>query len=74
MGTVTSGLNTVRMTPSYLAVKMTKLAAGTEVTTVGRNRFNSWIQIELPDGDTGWISVRFIDLAVPVTALPEVEG
>lgn len=73
-GKINSRLNVIRTEPSYLAPKIKSLAPGTEVVPTGRNAFNNWVQITLPDGSSGWVGVLFIDLNVPVTALPEVGG
>ena len=44
------------------------LSAGTPVTIVGRTEDNTWIQVVLVDGRTGWVSAEYvvlnIDLAV----------
>ncbi len=68
--TISSILNQVRTGPNMLAQQTGKLAVGTAVTAVASNQFNTWVQINLPDGGTGWVSVLFIDLDVPITTLP----
>lgn len=68
--TVNSRLNEIRTGPNMLAQKTGSLAVGTAVTAVTRSQFNTWIQVNLPNGDTGWISVLFVDLNVPITTLP----
>ncbi len=68
--TINSNLNEIRTGPNMLAEKIGKLAIGTEVTAVTRSQFNTWVQVNLPDGGTGWVSVLFVDLNVPVTTLP----
>ena len=72
-GTINSRLNVIRAEPSYLAERLTSLAVGTEVEPVGRNQFNNWVEILLPDGSSGWVGVLFIDLNAPVTALPATD-
>jgi uncharacterized protein YgiM (DUF1202 family) len=68
--TINSRLNEIRTGPNMLAEKTGSLAVGTEVTAVARSPFNTWIQVNLPNGDTGWISGLFVDLNVPITTLP----
>lgn len=68
--TINSILNQIRAGPNMLAQPTGKLAVGTTVTAVARNQFNTWVQINLPDGGTGWVSVLFVDLNVPITTLP----
>ena len=68
--TINSSLNQVRAGPNMLAEKTGNLLIGTEVTAVTRNQFNTWVQIILPDGGTGWVSILFVDLNVPITTLP----
>jgi hypothetical protein len=67
---INSILNQVRTGPNMLAQRTGKLAVGTTVTAVARNQFNTWVQINLPDGGTGWISILFVDLDIPITTLP----
>jgi uncharacterized protein YgiM (DUF1202 family) len=68
--TINSILNQVRAGPNMLAEQKGKLPVGTEVTAVARSLFNTWVQINLPNGGTGWVSVLFVDLNVPITTLP----
>ena len=70
VGSVNSHFNIMRTLPNYLSDPIPSLARNTEVQVVGRNSFSNWIEIELPDGGTGWISVVFLTLDVPVSALP----
>lgn len=70
VATINSNLNEIRTEPNMLANKIGKLSIGTEVTAVLRSQFNTWILVELPDGGTGWVSILFVDLNVPITTLP----
>ncbi len=66
---INSSLNQIHSNPSILSENTGRLAKGTETTAVARNRFNNWVQINLPDGSTGWVSILFVDLNVPITTL-----
>ena len=68
--TINSRLNEIRTGPNMLAEKTGSLAIGTEETAVARSEFNTWIQVNLPNGGTGWVSILFVDLNVPITTLP----
>ncbi|MCP5096105.1 MAG: SH3 domain-containing protein, partial [Chloroflexi bacterium] len=67
--TINSSLNQIRTEPSMLSEQTGDLLIGVEVTAVARNQFNNWIQVTLPDGGSGWVSVLFVDLNVPITTL-----
>ena len=68
--TINSSLNQIRTGPNILAAQTGKLTVGTEVTVVARSQFNTWVKINLPPGDIGWVSILFIDLNVPIMTLP----
>ena len=68
--TINSSLNETRTGPHMLAEKTGSLAIDTTVTAVARNQFNTWILIDLPSGNRGWVSVLFVDLNLPIEVLP----
>lgn len=54
---------------------LTTIASGTELTAVGRNSDNSWIQVQVPGkSDLGWVSADFVTIAGDVTSLPVVQS
>ena len=60
-GTVTgeTRLN-VRAAPETTAEIIAKLPPGEQVVLIGRNAAGDWLQIQLPDGRTGWVAASFI--------------
>lgn len=69
-GTIDSAANVVRSGPNYFAEEIIRLPVGTKVTPIGRNQFSHYVEIEMADGRTGWVGVLFIEMNVPVEALP----
>ncbi len=45
------------------------LSAGTPVTIVGRTENNTWIQVVLADGRTGWVSADYLVLNIDLTVV-----
>jgi hypothetical protein len=60
----------VRSGPGLDFEPFTHLMAGQVVEMVGRDRFTIWIEIRLPDGNTGWVSGRFLVSDTPLSSLP----
>jgi hypothetical protein len=75
-----SGLTATMTGALYLNVRNTPALDGTVVDTLSRGQtvrmtgYKSvggyWIEIVLPDGQTGWASTRYMTTGVPVTDLP----
>lgn len=62
----------VRSEPSLDSDPFSYLVRGQTVPLVGRDFSAIWIQIELPDGQTGWVSGRFLSSDYPFANLPVV--
>jgi uncharacterized protein YgiM (DUF1202 family) len=48
----------------------TYLTNGQTVEVIGRDSSSIWLQIRLPDGNTGWVSSRYMASNFPFSALP----
>lgn len=74
MGTVASGddrLN-VRSGPGTTYTIITKALPGEQYAVVGRTEDGAWLQIELEDGETGWVSAIYLRLAGEINQLPVI--
>ena len=69
--TASSNVN-VREAASTNATVIGSLSAGNSLTAIGRNADGSWLRVELPDGNNGWVSAQVVTLNGDANALPEV--
>lgn len=49
---------------------VTQLSRGDGVDLIGRNADNSWVEIQIPGGATGWVSTRYILANTLISNLP----
>lgn len=47
---------------------------GLQVTAVGRNAANSWLKVQLSDGQQGWIQSFYVQLHIPIGNLPVLDS
>ncbi len=47
---------------------------GLQVTAVGRNANNTWLKVQLSDGQQGWIGAQYVQLSIPIGNLPVMDG
>ena len=78
-GTVTASQLNVRTLPDPVeGVAFTQVFQGQVYTVVGRDATANWFQIQLPDGNTGWVSSAYFRVTsfsgVPVTNSNYVQG
>jgi len=66
-GTVTAGSLNLRSSPSPRARVLGSYARSTEVVIVGEQ--GGWLEVQTPDGRTGWMSGKFVERA-PAPAAP----
>lgn len=66
-----SGVN-VRRDPSAVSDEniVRLLENGTVVPAIARTADNEWVQVQLPDGVTGWVTVEFLVPSDDITTLP----
>lgn len=69
----TSQLN-VRVNPGTGADVITFLTRNTPVDIVGRYADNSWLQIMLPDGQSGWVSGAYVRVNIDLNTVPVVNA
>lgn len=60
----------VRSGPGLESEPFSYLTTGQTVEVIGRDRSAIWLQIRLPNGDTGWVSSRYMASNFPFAALP----
>ncbi|MDJ0753947.1 MAG: PA14 domain-containing protein [Ardenticatenaceae bacterium] len=70
---VRSGLNQVREAPSMISKVIAVLPRNKAYPTLGRNRFGTWVKIELPDGRTGWVGAFYVTADYDLRLLPVTE-
>jgi hypothetical protein len=63
----------VRSGPSTNDERISSLSAGDVITAIGRNADNSWLQIQLPDETTGWVSADLVATDGDVSLLNVVD-
>jgi hypothetical protein len=61
---VTTELLNVRSGPSTAYPVLVTVPNGTQLTVLGRNAINSWINVELDDGTQGWVTRSLTDYAL----------
>lgn len=47
---------------------------GLQVSAIGRNAANTWLKVRLSDGQEGWIGAQYVQLSIPVSNLPILDG
>jgi hypothetical protein len=60
----------VRSGPAVQFPPLAVIAGGQTVTLLGRSPATGWIQIQLPDGRTGWVNGRYLAPTDPFFNLP----
>jgi uncharacterized protein YgiM (DUF1202 family) len=68
---VTTGLLNVRSGPSTTFPIITTVPNGTEMTVLGRNATNTWLNVQLADGTEGWVTRSLTNY---ITVSPNVIG
>lgn len=67
------GLN-VRSGPGMEYGILTEVKAGERYVAHACNEAGGWLQIELPDGRTGWVGAGYVQLSVAASGLPMVSA
>jgi hypothetical protein len=67
----TAGLN-LRSGPGTNYPPVTTYPKGTQLQALGKDSTATWLQVRHPMGTTGWMSVRFLKLSVPLDNVPVV--
>jgi uncharacterized protein YraI len=67
----TAGLN-LRSGPGTNYPSITTYPKGTQLQAIGKDSTATWLQVRHPMGTTGWMSIRFLKLSVPLDSVPTV--
>lgn len=75
-GVVSSAFSSinVRSNPGTGAPVIATLTRNTPVDVIGRLQDSSWLQIQLLDGQVGWVAANLIQLNINLTSLPVVNA
>jgi len=73
IGVVSVSSARVRSGPGTQYLVVAGLRSGEQVTILGRNPDDTWYQIELPDGTSGWASAELLQLQDEGQEIPLVE-
>ena len=60
----------VRSGPGLEHEPFAALSRNQTVAVVGRDAYGIWLEVQLPDGNTGWVSSRYLTTTTPVVDLP----
>lgn len=63
----------VRTNPGYLFPSLKLLAKGSKFTVMGKAPGGEWVQVQLPDGKTGWVFSQLIESSVNFQEIPTIE-
>ncbi len=69
---VATGALNVRYGPGVAYGAFTVVYQGTTVTLLGRNQSATWVKIQLPNGNQGWVNATLVQASVPIVNLPIV--
>jgi Bacterial SH3 domain/GDSL-like Lipase/Acylhydrolase family len=65
----------LRIAPSLESGVLTLLNPATPLTILGLSRDRDWLQVEIPDGDIGWVSAHYVDVFINLeAAFPDTRG
>ena len=65
----------LRAAPSLTSGVLTLLDPATPLTILGISADRDWLQVEVPDGDTGWVSAAYVDVFINLdAAFPDTSG
>lgn len=59
----------LRTTPGTAGEIVDHLAAGTPLTIIGRTEDNAWVQVALPNGRSGWVASRYVEIAIDLNTV-----
>jgi uncharacterized protein YgiM (DUF1202 family) len=73
-GVVNSGQLNVRANPGTGAQILTSVPRDTPLTILGRYSDNSWLQVETPNGVTGWVFTELVTVNINLANVPVVSA
>jgi hypothetical protein len=69
----TTGLN-VHSGPDYSSSIVLVAFQNWQMTLLGRNAASTWLKVQAPDGQIGWVEVSHITTSYPIRRLPVADG
>lgn len=72
--TVTETTLNVRAAGNMLSDVVSTVSRNDELPVLGRNEFNTWLQIVLPDNRLGWVSILYINAPFDIAELEVVNN
>jgi uncharacterized protein YgiM (DUF1202 family) len=69
-----SNTTSLRSCPSLSCGATGSVYSGLAVTATGRNADSSWIYLVTSNGQQGWIQSQYVQLGVPISTLPVING
>ena len=70
--TITGGTVVLREGPSQSDASIKTYEGGTVTAVINRSADGDWLEILTPDGEVGWMSAEFLDVAETLEGLPAV--
>jgi uncharacterized protein YgiM (DUF1202 family) len=64
----------LRACPNTACAVTGSVYSGLSVTATGRSADNTWIFVNVSNGQQGWIPAQYVALAVPIESLPVLNG
>ncbi|WP_420644651.1 SH3 domain-containing protein [Candidatus Leptofilum sp.] len=65
---------TLRAGPGFNYPVSGSVYQGLQVNAIGRNADSTWLKVRLSDGQEGWIGAQYVQLSIPVSNLPLMDG
>ena len=62
----------LRPEPTTAVPEVAQIPGGTPLTVTRRTENSRWFEVTTPDGQTGWVSARYVDLFTPIASIPIV--
>jgi len=68
--TINANYALLRSGPSSMHQPILRYPYETTVTITGKATGDEWVFVQVPDQNTGWLSVQYLDLEYPLSAVP----
>ncbi len=60
--------------PNLLANRLGQMPLNSPAEVLGRNKFGTWLKVELADGDQGWVSILYVTTEFAIKSLPILDA
>lgn len=71
---VNTGALNVRSGPSPAYPSIAVVTSGQQLLLIGRNASATWVKVQIPNGQQGWVNVYYVQTSASVVALPIVDA